>query len=357
MSTGAFLLIALVLFAATMGSRLPWTGVGGLIWLGLGVFIAFSSPTSGPWHELHRYLPVWLFSGLAAGAFWWSMYREQEPAASKPSKIREVMPNATGSGSSAENSEARKPDATIPADGLPDGTISDITGAWGRSAGVCMGILTVWFLAWRFPPPLPAVAPSGSSQPDPVVSVPWFLAGLQEVAAWTTPWVGWTLLPAVALVALLAAPFVDTRDPELNVRFHGRSEEVPFFFFAWWFLGILPILMATWLRPWGWLGPADPPPPSLSHRFWVDWIGLPLPGLWPVRELPGLLLLMLLFAVIPWRLPGWKPTQGAFSRHRRRLGRFYFPAMILAMLLVWMVLAVLAGAALRVGPWIVWGAP
>ncbi len=347
MSTGGFLLLAWVVFAATMGSRLPWTRVGGLIWLGIGIFVGLSSPTSGRWGEVQAYLPVWLFFGLATGAFWWSMHREQEPSASEPSKLRNPLQSSQGVVSSVEDSaDARKSDPT-----LED---RKITGLWGRSMGVCLGILTVWVLAWRFPPPLPSLDPS---QLDPPASVPWFLAGLQEVATWTAPWVGWILLPTVTLVALLAAPFIDTRDPELNVRFHGRSEEVPFFFFVWWFLGIFPILMATWLRPRFWLSPVDPPTASLSRRFWVDWIGLPLPDFWPARELPGLLLLVLLFVVIPWRLPGWKPTQGAFSRHRRRLGRFYFPTMFLSMVLVWVVLALLAATLLRVGPWLVWGAP
>lgn len=346
MSTGGFLLFALVVFAATMGSRLPWTRVGGLMWLGIGIFIGVASPSGAPWGRWHGFLPVWFFSGLAAGAFWWSMHREQESSVSRPSGIRDSLPSTEG------KSDEIARDGTVLGTSIQDG----FTGMRGRSVGVCLGILAVWLLAWKFPPPLPSVGSASPSQIGPSTAVPWFLAGLQEVAAWTTPWVGWILLPTVTLVALLAAPFVDTRDPELNVRFHGRSEEVPFFFLVWWFLGLLPILMATWLRPRGWLGPVDPPSASLSQRFWADWIGLPLPDFWLVRELPGLLSWVLLFVVIPWRLPGWKPTQGAFSRHHRRLGRFYFPAMILAMLLVWVLLAVLAGAVLGVGPWLVWGA-
>lgn len=316
MSAGGFLLGALVVFAATMGSRLPWTRLGGLIWGGLAVGFGLWIVPEASGGASPASLPAALFCLLAACAFWWSMHREQEPLRPKTSTMTEAPPE-------------------------PD---EDPAGLLGRPVGVCAGILGVLILAWLRPPSLDAPA-----------ATPWFLAGLDEIAAWTTPWIGWVFLPTAILVALLAAPFLDTRDPDLAVRFRGRSDEVPFFFFAWFFLGLLPIAMATCLRPSGGLGPIRSPDAPLSQRFWVDWIGVQLPDPWIVRELPGMVALTLLFVVLPWRLPSWKPTQGAFSRHRRRLGRLYFPAMLLILWIVWIFLAVLAGAGLGVGPWIAGG--
>lgn len=328
---------AIFLFLVTVGARLPWTRVGGLVLAtlaGLGAWRAFDHPTLGPRLVEPDSLPVLVLVILSCVVGWWTLHREQ---------IRSTPPSATGEGG--------------------------VRGRRARLATIALGLAAVAVAAYLVPAPLPSLDASSISAGGSDVSVadggrpterrsttPWFLAGLELLGIAFLPVEGpsWPLLAMLFAMAaaLWLAPHLETRDPETEAPFGGRRDEVPFFLFAWTFLGWLPIALAVFLEPLS-ATEASLALRPLSERFWIDLLGLPLPSWWLPRELPGLLLLLLLFVVAPWKLPTWKPTRGAFARHRRRLGRGrYWLVTMLAAFVVFVPAQLLAALLLGIGPWL-----
>ena len=179
-----------------------------------------------------------------------------------------------------------------------------------RLAGAALGVAAVGLLAAHLGAPPPARSPEQ----------PWFLAGLFALAPSVGELYALGLVPAAAACGLLLAPSLDTRDPDAEAAHDGRRDEVPFF----------------------------------AVRFWLDFLGVRPPAWWALRELPGLVLYLAVFAFLPWWLPTWRATKGVFGRHRRRLGRRRYALMmavtgVMALVPVKVALSVL----LSIGPWLV----
>ena len=142
--------------------------------------------------------------------------------------------------------------------------------------------------------------------------LPWFLLGLEALAPCFTPGVAILALPLFGLTGLLALPFLDsspTAEATPAEDFEGRRQIVVLFLFAWFFLILLPMILGAL----GGVGAASGR--ALSELVWTSPPASPL-----LREMPGLVLLVLYLVVLPWRLPRLRATRGLVERYRRKLG-------------------------------------
>ena len=91
----------------------------------------------------------------------------------------------------------------------------------------------------------------------------------------------------------------------------------------------------------------------LSQAFWIVALGSEVPRAWFVRELPGLLVIGLHFAVWPVVLLRWGATRGLARRYRDTLGAFRYGLLVtLVLLLLLAPLRLFAFWGLGIGEWI-----
>ncbi|MCG8463184.1 MAG: hypothetical protein MI919_43435 [Holophagales bacterium] len=304
----------LLAFLVAVRSRLPWTLTGGGLLaalVGAVAWRAWKPGTLAGLVERPGALPALASVALSAMVMWWTLHREQ---------LRMVPPEPIGEGGKA--------------------------GRRLRLVAVALGVALVTMAAAHLEAPLTPLGDGvGGGEAKP--AVPWFLAGLALLRTAFAPWFVYGLLPFAVAAALWLAPHLETSVPETAAPFGGRRDEVPFFLFAWLFLGVVPIAMAVLM------GVEASPARPLSERLWNDLLGLPSPSFWPLREVAGLLILGVLFGLLPWKLPTWKPTRGAFGRHQRRLGPWrYGLAMLLVAIVILVPLGLLARWWLEVGSWL-----
>ena len=168
-------------------------------------------------------------------------------------------------------------------------------------------VLVAWSIALKAPleePANPAVAPNPSK-------APWYFLGLQEMLVYYDPWMAGVLLPSLIIVGLMAIPFIDT-NPKGNgyFTFKERKPEILIFMFGFLILWCQMIVIGTFLRGpnWNFFGPyefwdvAKVEPlvnVDLSEYFWIKLLHMGLPGPWPVREAPGLILVGLYLFALP----------------------------------------------------------
>lgn len=172
---------------------------------------------------------------------------------------------------------------------------------------ICTSFLIVWAIVLRAPLEQPA---DPSTIPNPS-KAPWYFLGLQELLVYFDPWIAGVLLPGLIIFGLIAIPYVD-RNPRGNgyYTFKERKFAITMFLFGFVIMWVVLIVFGTFLRGpnWNFYGPYeywdDQKPVALVNvqfyeLFWVRWLGRGEPDSWVVRELPGILLLLFYFFVIP----------------------------------------------------------
>ena len=168
-------------------------------------------------------------------------------------------------------------------------------------------MLVLWSIYLKAPledPANPTVSPNPSK-------APWYFLGLQEMLVYYDPWIAGVLLPTFIIIGLCAIPYIDN-DPKTSgyYSFKGRRLAITTFLFGFWILWILLIVMGTFLRGpnWNFFGPFEVwdvhklvplMNVNLSEFIIIKWLGVGLPKFWLIRELPGILILLLYFAVPP----------------------------------------------------------
>jgi hypothetical protein len=204
------------------------------------------------------------------------------------------------------------------AQGLPPGEASDgedqKTWVWPDlvyTELLCMVIgmivLVVWSLALQAPieePANPARTPNPSK-------APWYFLGLQEMLVYYDPWLAGVVFPSLIIVGLMAIPYLDT-NPKGNgyFTFRDRRTEITLFMFGFLILWVLLVILGTFLRGpnWNFFGPYEYwdlhklealVNVNLSEYVWVKALGRGLPANMLVRELPGILLVVLYVGVLP----------------------------------------------------------
>ena len=260
-------------------------------------------------------LPVLVFGGLSLTALWWSLHQSHEEG--------------------------------DPGGGEPDGAPPFWRGfSTADLIAGCVAVLAAGAAALAFgTPAAPILDPARPSDLD---RVPWFLLGLAESAAWLDP--RWLVL--LAFAALWALPHLDVASENDAGGFETRRGTVYFVLFAWFLLGLLPMIQAALRPPEAPAVLPAPSFPSLSARLWRIF-GLASPALTVVREAPALITGGVWFLLVPWLLGRGGPMRVVVGRFRKRLGPWRFRAAMFLMLLVLLVpLRMIAHQTLGLGPFL-----
>jgi hypothetical protein len=170
--------------------------------------------------------------------------------------------------------------------------------------------LVVWGIALQAPLEQPA---SSTTAPNPS-KAPWYFLGLQEMLVYFDPWMAGVVLPSLIIVGLMAMPYIDTNKAG-NGYYTINQRKFAYITFQYGFLvlWVILILLGTFLRGpnWNFFGPYEYwdvhkliplNNVNLSDIFWVQLLGRSKPPLILIRELPGILLCLAYFTVVPFLL-------------------------------------------------------
>src|SRR5881227_2099253 len=157
-------------------------------------------------------------------------------------------------------------------------------------------VLIVWSILLKAPLEQPA---NRAVTPNPS-KAPWYFLGLQEMLVYFDPWLAGVVLPGLIIVGLMAIPYIDT-NPKGNgyYAFRERKFEIGIFLYGFLVLWSFLIITGTFLRGpnWNFFGPYEYWDPNklvplvnvdLSELVWVQWLGMPLPKIWIIREIFGI---------------------------------------------------------------------
>jgi hypothetical protein len=172
---------------------------------------------------------------------------------------------------------------------------------------LCSVVLIFWSILLKAPIEQPA---SASVTPNPS-KAPWYFLGLQEMLVYFDPWLAGVVLPSLIIVGLMAIPYIDT-NPKGNgyYTFAERKVEITLFLFGFIVLWSSLIVLGTFLRGpnWNFFGPFEYWDPhklealtnvNLSEYIYVMLLGRGLPANWWLRELFGLLIVVIYIGVLP----------------------------------------------------------
>ncbi len=167
---------------------------------------------------------------------------------------------------------------------------------------LCMILLTIVMVVWSVALRAPLEeAANPTSSPNPA-KAPWYFLGLQEMLVYFDPWLAGVVLPGLIIVGLMAIPYIDTNPKGSGYySFRDRKWEIGIFLYGFLVLWSFLIITGTFLRGpnWNFFGPYEYWDPNklvplvnvdLAELVWVNWLGMPLPKLWPIREMFGILL-------------------------------------------------------------------
>jgi hypothetical protein len=167
--------------------------------------------------------------------------------------------------------------------------------------------LVVWAIALQAPLEQPA---SSTSAPNPS-KAPWYFLGLQEMLVYYDPWIAGVFLPTLIIVGLMALPYIDTnKQGNGYFTFVQRKFAIVTFLFGFLVLWVILILLGTFLRGpnWNFFGPYEYwdlhkliplNNVNLSDIVWVELMHKSRPESILLRELPGFLLLLGYFVLVP----------------------------------------------------------
>jgi hypothetical protein len=203
---------------------------------------------------------------------------------------------------------------------------------------VCSIVLIVWSILLKAPLEQPA---NRSVTPNPS-KAPWYFLGLQEMLVYFDPWLAGVVLPGLIIAGLIAIPYVD-KNPKGNgyYTFNERKAEITLFLFGFVILWSSLIVLGTFLRGpnWNFFGPFEfwdihkleaLVNVNLSDYVWVRALGTSPPSNWFVREIFGILLVLVYVFVLPVVL-----AKASFKRYYDQLGapRYYVTAFLFLMMM------------------------
>jgi hypothetical protein len=201
---------------------------------------------------------------------------------------------------------------------------------------LCMILLTILMIVWSIVLRAPLEeAANPTSSPNPA-KAPWYFLGLQEMLVYFDPWLAGVVLPTLIIVGLMAIPYIDTNPKGAGYySFRERKWEIAIFLYGFLVLWAFLIITGTFLRGpnWNFFGPYEYWDPNklvplvnidLSELVWVVWLGMPLPKLWPIREIFGIGLVVGYLSLPPLL------AVGPFRRFYLKMGaaRYYVGAFL-----------------------------
>ncbi len=203
---------------------------------------------------------------------------------------------------------------------------------------LCSVVLIVWSILLKAPLEQPA---NRAVTPNPS-KAPWYFLGLQEMLVYFDPWLAGVVLPGLIIVGLIAIPYIDKNEKGNGYyTFNERKVEITLFLFGFVVLWCSLIVLGTFLRGpnWNFFGPFEYwdlhklealTNVNLSEYFWVRALRQPLPTVWIIRELPGLLLVLFYVAALPVIL-----GRKVFKTYYAKLGapRYYVTVFLFLMMM------------------------
>ncbi|GBD35236.1 hypothetical protein HRbin36_00343 [bacterium HR36] len=181
---------------------------------------------------------------------------------------------------------------------------------------ICMVIVTVVLIIWSVGLPAPLEQPAASAKTPNPSKAPWYFLGLQEMLVYYDPWLAGVVFPSLIIFGLMAIPYIDFNQKGNGYfTFAERPFAIVTFGFGFIVLWVTLIFLGTFLRGpnWNFFGPFETWTKSklvplnnvdLSEYFWVRMLNI----VWPtpasgrvilMRELPGIILVLLYFLVLP----------------------------------------------------------
>ena len=179
---------------------------------------------------------------------------------------------------------------------------------------ICLIILTVVLVVWAIALQAPIEEPANPTKAPNPSKAPWYFLGLQEMLVYFDPWLAGVVFPSLIILGLMALPYIDT-----NTRGNGyytfleRKKEILVYMFGFVVLWVLLIIQGTFLRGpnWTFFGPyeewdihklAPLNNVNLSEIIYVKLLRTGLPANWFLREMWGILAVLVYFAVPPFLL-------------------------------------------------------
>jgi hypothetical protein len=201
---------------------------------------------------------------------------------------------------------------------------------------ICMVVATFALTIWAVVLKAPLEQPASSARIPNPSKAPWYFLGLQEMLVYFDPWLAGVVLPGLIIVGLMAIPYIDTNPKGAGYyAFRERKWEIAIFLYGFLVLWSFLIITGTFLRGpnWNFFGPYEYWDPNklvplvnidLSELVWVQWLGMPLPKLWPIREVFGIALVIGYLSLPPIL------ALGPFRRFYLKMGaaRYYVGAFL-----------------------------
>ena len=203
---------------------------------------------------------------------------------------------------------------------------------------LCSVVLIVWSILLKAPLEQPA---NRSVTPNPS-KAPWYFLGLQEMLVYFDPWLAGVVLPGLIIVGLMAIPYIDT-NPKGNgyYTFRERKVEITLFLFGFAVLWSSLIVLGTFLRGpnWNFFGPFEYwdihklealTNVNLSEYIWVRGFGSGLPSNWLLREIFGIVVVLIYTFGLPVLL-----AKRGLKRYYDKLGpgRYYVTVFLFLMMM------------------------
>jgi hypothetical protein len=176
---------------------------------------------------------------------------------------------------------------------------------------ICLILFTVALTVWSILIEAPIEEPAATARTPNPSKAPWYFLGLQELLVYFDPWLAGVLLPGYIIVGLMAVPYLDT-NPKGNgyYTFDERPFAISFFWVGFILFWVSLVVMGTFLRGpnWSFFGPFEywdlhklEPMVNvdLSTMFWIGILDQPRPDNPWVREMPGILLVIGYFLLLP----------------------------------------------------------
>ena len=203
---------------------------------------------------------------------------------------------------------------------------------------LCSVILIVWSIFLKAPLEQPA---NPANTPNPS-KAPWYFLGLQEMLVYFDPWLAGVVLPGLIIVGLICIPYID-KNPKGNgyYTFTERRAEITIFLFGFAVLWSSLIVLGTFLRGpnWNFFGPfefwdihklAALNNVNLSEYVWVRTLRTGLPSNWFIREIFGIILVLVYILALPVIL-----AKTWFRGYYEKMGgpRYYVGAFLFLMMM------------------------
>jgi hypothetical protein len=179
---------------------------------------------------------------------------------------------------------------------------------------ICMVIATAALVVWAVLLKAPLEQPATSAKAPNPSKAPWYFLGLQEMLVYYDPWIAGVWLPTLIIVGLIAMPYMDFNQKGNGYfTFNERKFSLTVWMYGFLVLWVVLIVLGTFLRGpnWNFFGPFEPWDPhkvvplnnvNLSQIFWLAFNVVPTSLPWYVRELPGIILVIAYFLVVPLAL-------------------------------------------------------